>query len=343
MRRRLALPLLLAGLLAGLGSLQCFPQLPDPGLVDSLRVLAVRADPAVAVLDTYPLPTLTVTALVVDPADESLGGVTHTWSLDLPDGLDDLEALLALVPDPPHGPSIEIDLNAMLGGSVGGAATAEDDGPDYLLAALPLHYRAETDDDHRETVKLIYWLLPDYGGGDDDDGASDDDDSAAARVFDPEDPPAGYNENPVLVSLTINGGVFSAADGLLPGPSEPMVAGPVDAEVGLRLDVELTDDKDPNDVSVDLFWTAGCPGLPPDLSMIPPNEHPKEGECPDSESFGFGGSASIDEGDGGGGFGEDSPSRAFGWHPAAPDQTARLFLVLRDAEGGQTWQEIRTE
>lgn len=340
MRRRLALPFLLAALL----SLQCFPQLPDPGLVDSLRVLAVRADPAVAVLDTFPLPVLTVTALVIDPADETLGSVTHTWTLDLPEDVEGVEQLQAMVPDPPHGPSIEIDLGAMFGGAAtdGQTATAED-GDEYLGAFLPLRYRAETTDDHREAVKLVSFLIPDYSGGDDDATGDDDDSASAARAIDPEDPPAGYNENPVLASLTINGGVFSAADGLLPGPATPMLVGPVAPDVGLRLNLEITDDKDPNDVDVDLFWTTGCPGLPPDLSMIPPNQHPKEGECPDSESFGFGGSASLDEGDGGGGFGEDSPSRAFGWHPATADQAARLFLVLMDAEGGQTWQEIRTE
>ena len=336
MRRRLALPLLLCG---ALGT-QCFPQLPDPGVVDSLRVLAVRSDPAVALLDTYPLPTVTVTALVVDPADESLASVTHTWSLELPEELDDLDALQALVPDPPHGPSIEIDLNQMLAGPGGQATLADDDGPEYLLAGLPLKYRAESADDHREAIKLLYWLVPDFGGDDDDDGTGDDDDSAAARAIDPENPPAGYNENPTLTSLTVNGGVFTAEGGLIPGPTEPMVVGPISPTEGLRLDLEVADDKDPEDVKADLFWTAGCPGLPLDLSTIPPSEHPKEDECPDDEAFGFGGSARIyDEDDGG--FGTDGPARAFGWHPPTGGLAARLFLILWDAEGGQTWQEIR--
>ncbi len=337
MRRRLALPLLLA---AALG-LQCFPQLPDPGLVDNLRVLAVRADPAVAVLDTYPLPTITVTALVVDPADEALSGVTHAWTLDIPDDVEGVEQLRALVPDPPHGPSIEIVLNALFGGAGGQTAVAADDTPEYLTGLLPLRYRAETADDGREAVKLVSFLIPDYSGGDDDDATGDDDDSAAAtRALDPENPPAGYNENPVLASITINGGVFSAADGLLPGTSEPLILGPVDPAVGLRLDLEITDDKDPDDVDADLFWTTGCPGLPPDLSMIPPNQHPKAGECADDDSFGFGGSAALDESDGDA-FGETSPARSFGWYPPAADQAARLFLILWDDEGGQTWQEIR--
>ncbi|MDP7114783.1 MAG: hypothetical protein QGH45_22610 [Myxococcota bacterium] len=340
MRRRLALPLLLCGLLGT----QCFPVLPDPGVIDSLRVLAVRADPAVAMLDTYPLPTLTVTALVVDPADESLGGVSHTWTLDLPDDVEGIEQLQAMVPDPPHGVTVEIDLNAMLSGAaIGPSAVAAEDGQEYLIAALPLRYRAETADDHREAVKLVSFLMPDFSGGDDDDATGDDDDSAAARAIDPEDPPAGYNENPALASLTINGGVFTAVDGLIPGPSTPMVVGPITPTEGLRLDLEVTDDKDPEDVSADLFWTTGCPGLPLDLSKIPPNEHPKEGECPENDSFGFGSSATIRE-DGGGGFGgDDGPARSFGWHPATTGQTARLFLVLMDAEGGQTWQEIRVE
>lgn len=340
MRRRLALPFLLA---AALG-LQCFPELPDPGLVDSLRVLAVRADPAVAVLDTYPLPSITVTALTVDPSDETLAGVTHTWTLDLPDDVEGVEQLQALVPDPPHGPSIEIDLNALFGGAAGGgAAAAAEDGPEYLTGLLPLRCRAETADDHREAVKLVSFLIPDFSGGDDDDATGDDDDSAAAtRAIDPSDPPAGYNENPTLVSLTVNGGVFSAGDGLLPGPTEPMLVGPVAPDVGLRLDLEVSDDKDPADVDADLFWTNGCPGLPPDLSMIPPNQHPDDGECLDDDSFGFGGSARIDETDGGS-FGAEGPARAFGWHPPSAGQPARLFLILMDGEGGQTWQEIRTE
>jgi hypothetical protein len=341
MRQRLTLPLLLCGLLG----LQCFPELPDPGVIDSLRVLAVRSDPAVAVLDTYPLPTLTVTALVVDPADESLGGVTHSWTLDLPENIEGIEQLQAMVPDPPHGATIEIDLNAMFGGTPSGqASAADDDPPEYLVGALPLRYRAETDDDHREAVKLVSFLVPDFTGGDDDDDATgDDDDSAAARAIDPENPPTGYNENPTLASLTINGGVFTAVDGLIPGPSTPMVVGPITPTEGLRLDLEVTDDKDPDSVSADLFWTTGCPGLPVDLSMIPPSEHPKEGECPEDDSFGFGGSASIREDDGGGFGGDEGPTRAFGWHPPTEGLSARLFLVLMDAEGGQTWQEIRVE
>ena len=62
-------------------------------------------------------------------------------------------------------------------------------------------------------------------------------------------------------------------------------------------------------------------------------------ECPDDSSYGFGGSAQLreDEND------YTSPARAFGWTPLTADLSARLFLVLRDEEGGQTWQEIRTE
>ena len=337
MRRRLTLPLLLCGLLGT----QCFPVLPDPGVIDSLRVLAVRADPAVAVLDTYPLPTLTVTALVVDPVDETLASVSHSWILDLPGDIEGVEQLQAMVPNPPHGTSIEIDLNAMFSGAAAGpSAVAAEDGPEYLIAALPLRYRAETADDHREAVKLVSFLMPDFSG-DDDDATGDDDDSAAARAIDPDDPPTGYNENPELASLTINGGVFTAVDGLIPGPSTAMVVGPVSPAEGLRLDLEVTDDKDPDDVSADLFWTAGCPGLPLDLSMIPPSEHPKEGECPENDSFGFGGSATLGEGESSGFGGDDGPARAFGWHPSSEGLSARLFLVLRDAEGGQTWQEIR--
>ena len=63
----------------------CFPQLPDPLVVDDLRVLAIQADPAVATLTTFPPPAVTVRALVVDPDDPDGTDIEHQWALELGD------------------------------------------------------------------------------------------------------------------------------------------------------------------------------------------------------------------------------------------------------------------
>jgi len=63
-------------------------------------------------------------------------------------------------------------------------------------------------------------------------------------------------------------------------------------------------------------------------------------ECPDVE-FGdnFGGTAGLMPEEGG------YTYREFGWYPNTDmgGVTVRLFMVLRDDDGGQTWQEIRPE
>lgn len=176
----------------------------------------------------------------------------------------------------------------------------------------------------------------------DDDGA--DDDSAAEPT-----PPDGYNENPVIVSLTFDEErVFTAADGQLPGIGAPLYIGDVAEDQWLRIAVEVADDKDPADVWADLYWTDGCPGVPvpdaapggaggPALGGEPADALPVD-ECPAVE-FGdsFGGTAGLKP------EADSYVYREFGWYPttAMGPQTARLFVVLLDIGGGQTWQEIR--
>jgi len=175
----------------------CFPQLPDETLVDNLRVLAIQADPATANLLAFPAPLVTVTALVVDPDDPELSDATHTWSLELPEGVDpeSLEGLQNLLPAEPHGASLTIDF------SVGFARDDEDVLPELVEGILPLRYEVVTPRDNRSAVKLVRFLLPDLVGddddsadfpwGDDDDSADfpwgDDDDSASTARSDDDD------------------------------------------------------------------------------------------------------------------------------------------------------------
>ena len=390
MRRRL---LLLAPLTAMMW-LTCFPELPDPGLVHNLRVLTIQADPATAMLDTYPIPTITVTALTVHPDDEELAGASHLWSLDIDDSVEGAEELKQIIPPEPHGSSIVLDLSAMF-------AKGE-----YFTAILPLRYKVEYDGDVREAVKLVSFMVPEYDPGDDDDdtgdddsagddddsAAGDDDDSAAgddddsgdddddsaagdddsaagdddsaagdddsaAEVPPPdgqdtaddddsaadEDYPEGYNENPVMTSLTLVVGdtmtTFPEAD---LGIATPIDMGAVTPEDGLRLTVEVSDDKEVEDVGADLYWTGGCPGLwgeksGYDMGMgggAKTDEGTPGDECPDSEGYGFGGSAIV-------GDDKEGPAREFGWTPTDDTGATRLYLIVLDGEGGQTWQEIR--
>ncbi len=291
--------------------LQCFPDLPDEGLIDNLRVLAVQADPATAVLDTWPAPTITVTALVVEPDDEDLSGAAHGWSLALDEDMEGNEVLQAMVPDPPHGTSVVIDPGAAMSRS-----------GEFFAAMLPLQYVVTTADDSREAMKLVSFFVPDWEAGDDDSAAPTGDDEL----------PEGHNVNPSFASITFDDGVALGADDL-PGIAGPVYAGEVDPALGLRIAVEVADDKDPEDVEVDLYWTGGCPGLPPDEDTLAGRgAGAADGECPDTDA-GWGESSTR--------IGDMEQGAEFGWTPPDDVTGVRLFVVLLDAEGGQAWQEIR--
>ena len=103
------IPLLLVLLSVG-----CFPQLPDPLVIDNLRVLAIQADPAVATLDSFPPPSVTVRALVVDPEDAEGTEIEHSWQLELGDEeFEGREQLEALVPEGPYSDELVIDFAAL--------------------------------------------------------------------------------------------------------------------------------------------------------------------------------------------------------------------------------------
>ena len=311
----------------------CFPELPDRTLVTNLRVLAINVDPATASLATWPPPVITVTALTVHPTDD-LDDATHTWSLDLPEG-EDWEALQALLPEGPYGDSVEIDLGVFF--------EQRDTQIEFIQAVLPLTYLAETDDDHREAVKLVYFLMPDFSG-DDDDSAGDDDDSAAPE--DPGPPPATEEEltnlNPTITSITVGEQTWTAAAGELPGIGEPLYIGPID-EDGAIIAVGVDDDEPAEDLGLTLYRTAGCRNLPP-------------GAVEDGDGrwggmmggFGKSDDPCGDEVYRVPGYGDDDPdwlAREVAWRPLEGETSdgVRLWLVLQDPEGGQVWQELRPE
>ena len=321
-------------LLLLLGTASCFPELPDRTLVTNLRVLAINVDPATASLATWPPPVITVTALTVHPTDEELDDATHTWSLDLPEG-EDWEALRALLPEGPHGHSVEIDLGVFF--------EQRDTQIEFIQAVLPLNYLVENDGDHREAVKLVYFLMPDFSG-DDDDSAGDDDDSAAP--VDPGPPPATEEEltnlNPTITSITVGERTWSAAAGELPGLHGPLYIGPI-GEDGAIIEVGVDDDEPTGDLGLTLYRTAGCRNLPPGI------EEDGKGRF-SSMMGGFGDSDDpcgddvhrVPRWD------DDSPdwtTREVAWRPLEGETAdgVRLWLILQDQEGGQVWQELRPE
>ena len=356
-----------APVLAAIGALSCFPELPDETLVDNLRVLAVQSDPATANLFSFPLPSVTVTALVVDPEDPDLADATHTWTLELPEGADAevAEQLQRLLPPQPHGPSLVLDFAA------GFARDDHDSLPELVEGILPLRYEVETPRDQRSAVKLVHFLLPELGddddsAGDDDDSAAfpwgddddsaafpwgDDDDSAAFPWGDDDDSSSSEDEagslqegnrNPEIVSITVGEQVFSAQAGQLPGIVGPVLIGAV-SEDGISMSVQVGDDADLEALSVEVFRTAGCPNLKPEggLRDGPPGGPAASASdsdpCGDeSGGFGFGGDSDEEV---------DQSIREFAWRPlpGAASSGARLFVVLRDEDGGQSWQELRPE
>lgn len=316
------LPLLIV---LALGMSSCFPELPDPRVVTNLRVLAIQADPAVAPFNPFEPPAITVRALVAHPANEELTDVRHDWGLDLGDedfeGKAELEALL---PDGPYGTSITLDLAPLFEQRDGG----------WISAALPLSYSAADEELTRDAVKLVSFLLPDpeFGTGDDDDSAE------SAPPLEQTETEI-HNANPSIDAIVLGETRFEG-DAL--GVDTVLDVGDVTTTEGLQLVVEWSDDGDREDVGVQLYWTSGSAGLPPEPGG-------------DDDGFGFGGGGGP-----GGGFGasaEDDPelgdgqlvrdeteaTTTIGWTPSEWDEAPapRLWLVLLDAQGGQTWQAIR--
>ena len=318
----------------------CFPSLPDDKLVDNLRVLAINVDPAVARLDQFPPPEVTVTALTVHPDDEELADAQHTWTWELGDDVD-REVFDALLPEGPHGAAITLDLAALLeqrGGEI-----------EFINGALPLKYVVEYDGDHRNTIKLVHFLIPSFAAPDgerDELGPSlpnDDDDDGPPPPPSPL-PEVEVNLNPEIVKIEVGGQAeFSVEAEDLPGTSAPVYGGEVD-EDGLTITVTVADDQDVGDLRVRLMRTSGCPSLKLELPFGPGGQAPPsdpEDPCGDSETFGGGGG-------GGGPFGEEDATpetREFDWrpYPGESSEGTRLWVVVRDGDGAQTWQEIRPE
>ena len=340
-----------AALLAG-----CFPTFPDEGAIKDLRVVAIQQDPAVAVLDTFPFPTVTLTALVVDPTDPELDASSHAWSLDLPDDFEGAELLEELVPAAPHTEQITVDLNALAGG-VGGRD--EITPPDFLPATeygaglLPINYVVDNGERDREAVKFLNFLVPDF-------------ENAVLPAFGPAgyrpvdaynealantpEVPEGWNANPNITKIIVNEGEQTIEGEMLTNGLSAIDIGLVEGGAGVRFDVEVEDDKLAVDVDVQLYWTHGTPGLPVTADDGPGGGgfgggggpaaesdcvEPADGDPEAQDSEGFGSGSDLSEG--------FEPDRAFGWTaPCAVNSgPMRLFLIARDDDGGVSWQELR--
>ena len=201
----------------------------------------------------------------------------------------------------------------------------------------------------------------DWGGfGDDDDSAGDDwggfgdDDDASGDDWgdlggdDEEEEEVGLaaliNENPRILSIQIDGGTALTAEaGQLPGLDGPLYIGEV-SEDGSTLTVVVDDDEDEEELDVQLYRTRGCPNLKPEED----DEGPWQGVGggpPSADDD----PCAVDDGGTWSGFSSDEDVdwtlRDFEWRPLPGESSVgtRLFLVLRDERGGQSWQELRPE
>lgn len=340
-----------SGLLAG-----CFPTFPDEGAVKDLRVLAIQQDPAVAVLDSFPFPEVTLTALVVDPLDLDLENSTHSWTLELGDDFEGSELLDGFIPEGPWTEEIDLDFSGLAGGA---GARDEITPPDFLPATeygaglLPITYLVDNGERHREAVKFVNFITPDF-----ENSVTPAFGPAGYRPVDAYNEaleaepvvPEGWNANPNILKITINEGEqFFEGEQITHGLSAIDI-GTVTGGDGIRFDVEVEDDKLGDDVDVDLYWTHGSPGLPASEDDGPgggfggggPNSggddcvEPKVGDPEAQDGEGWGGGADISSG-------IFEPDRAFGW--TAPcvvnEGPMRFFLIARDDDGGVSWQELR--
>jgi len=304
----------------------CFPQLPDPLVIDNLRVLAIQADPAVAAITGFPPPAVTIRALVVDPDDREGVDIEHRWQLELGDedfeGRDRLEALL---PEGPYDDELVVDFAALF---------AEREDVTWSFSQLPLGYHATLDELKREAIKLVPFLIPEIPVPDPGEGSGDpvteplpSGPPSPPGPTEPLELPEEWNQNPILTELRrVDGEIWTLAEGTLPGPGVPLYVGTVTAEEGLHFFIEVADDTSTSRLSVELFRTTGRPGLPD-----PEEEEPDRDNL---ANFGNLGSPVLDD---------ELEPREFGWTPWSDgdEREARLFLVLRDSRGGQSWQELR--
>jgi len=303
----------------------CFPQLPDPLVIDNLRVLAIQSDPAVATLTGFPPPSVTVRALVVDPDDPEGTEIDHSWEMDLgEEDFDGRDRLEALVPEGPYGSEVTLDFGALF---------EERDEAEWSFTQLPLGYTSQLGDLTRKSVKLVPFLVPEFNSGEPSGGGGDPVTEPIPEFSGP--PPApelpelpeDWNANPILTELRrVGGDTWSVEEGTLPGSAAPLYVGPVEPSEGLHFFIEVDDDTPTSRLSVELFRTTGWPGLPVEGEEEPDREN--------LGNFGNLGTPILDD---------ELEPREFGWTPwsEGDDRVARLFLVLRDSEGGQSWQELR--
>lgn len=332
----------------------CFPQFPNENAVRNLRTLAIQQDPAVLVLDGQSLPAVTLRALNVDPLDEDLSEVTHTWTLDLPEDFEEADLIEGLIPDGPYTNELELDFGALLGGGARDAVEPPTFLPtEHNAGLLPISHFAENADRTRESLKFVNFLVPDFealptfpsGPGTRPYDAYQEQIDSFAEVT-----PEGWNANPDFTKISVNDGERVFEDDAIPHHEGVIDLGTVAPGSGVRFDVEIADDKELDDTDVDLYWTHGEPGLPtpqedddgfgggfggPDDSG-PTCYEPEAGEPEAQEGEGFGGGrAGLSE--------QFEPDRAFGW--TAPcsvlNGPVRLFLIARDDDGGVAWQELR--
>jgi hypothetical protein len=146
--------------------------------------------------------------------------------------------------------------------------------------------------------------------------------------FLPAEVPFG-NQNPRILTVTeVDGPSWSAADGSLPGIAAPLYIGSREPGEDFHFTIELDDDTGDVPLEVSMFWTSGRAGLA--------GAEPEDTDADGTASFGSGDLPVLDD--------EIKP-REFGWTATDrfPERVARIFLIVRDELGAQTWQEMRAE
>jgi hypothetical protein len=344
-----------------LGLPGCFPTFPDENAVKNLRTLAIQQDPAVAILDGQSIPQVTLRALVVDPLDLTLEETTNTWTFDLPDDFEGADLVEGLLPEGPWDTEVALNFAALLGGGAPGGGERDSLEPpdflpvDYNAGLLPITHFADNGDKRRESLKFVNFLVPDFESiptpptvpGTRPQQAYLEALAEAAAAG----PPESWNANPNIVGIKVNEGEVVFEREQILEHTGALSLGAIEGGAGLRFDVVVEDDKDPNETDVEFYWTHGAPGLPVDPSADdggggfgglgggpgsdgPTCYEPKEGDPEAQDGEGFGGGAGLSE--------PFEPDRAFGW--TAPCSVlhgpVRLFLIARDGEGGVAWQEM---
>lgn len=178
----------------------------------------------------------------------------------------------------------------------------------WLPASFAIKYTVDNGDVERQALKFVHLLFPEP--------------PVEGEVPVPAAEHPGFNTNPTITYIERIGGDSWEPP---PGPGGRLDLGSADPDVGVEMIIGFFDEEDGEELDVELYWTNGDPGLP-----LPPEEDDVRAQLNPNLDVPRTDEELVDD---------DGNYR---WTPpVSSDVLSRVFVVVRDNRGAQTWQELR--